>query len=68
MWALALSGMGLFEVQKRRGGVVFLQPQFTFRSTAAVKISLVSGSGIWSSFPLLWRQALPRVPETLDFQ
>ena len=40
MWALTLSGMGLFEVQKRRGGVVFLQPQLTFLSTVAVKISL----------------------------
>ena len=65
MWALALSGMGLFEVQKRRGGVVFLQPQFTFRSTAAVinlsqynhrstlaKIKK-NRSGTWTSFPLL---------------
>ena len=40
MWALTLSGMGLFEVQKRRGGMVFLQTQLTFRSTAAVKTNL----------------------------
>ena len=65
MWALTLSGMGLFEVQKRRGDDI-LQPQLTFGSTAAAKINLSqynhrstlakikkNRSGTWTSFPLL---------------
>ena len=31
---------GLLEIQKHRGGMVFLQPQLTLRSTAAVTINL----------------------------
>ena len=65
MWALTLSGMGLFEVQKRRGDDI-LQPQLTFGSTAAAKINLSQYNhrstlakikknrrGTWTSFPLL---------------
>ena len=40
MWALTLSNMGLFEVQQRKGEMVFLQRKLTFRSLAAVKINL----------------------------
>ena len=40
MWALTLSSMGLFEVQKRKGEMLFLQPILTFGSLAAVKINL----------------------------
>ena len=51
MWPLTLSGIGLFEVQKRRGEMVFLQPRLTFRSTAAVKINCSQyNHQLWQKF------------------